>query len=405
MEGSHGTYGGRSVGVDGRADRPIVGLRLDGTGVDNFGSPLASIPDTDNGRWDGDRQFDRAIGPLQFIPQSWERWKRDGDGDGETDPFDIDDAALATAAYLCNYGNHSSWDTWKAAVFGYNHSVDYVNSVKSSFDRIQRVRLPAVETEPRLRPQSPFGTYVPLPQPEEPEEPEEPGEPGEPAPDPPPAAGRRPDHHDHAADHHGPAADHHRATDDDGAAADGRRRGPTVGLNGAMVPDSVRAAFGAEAEPELLAGGAGTTVRCGELVLKPAGEPAEAAWTQHLASLVEPDDDGDPPVRVPPPIATADGRWLVDGWIASRHRAPTARGPPRLAADRRRGEALLPGRDGRRRRPTAPPSPGPPVGPGNAACVGRGDRAAPAGGRGPRRPAATRPSRRHHRTARRRDPR
>jgi len=176
VEGSHGTYGGRSVGVDGRADRPILGLRLDGTGVDNYGSPLASIPDTDRGRWDGDRQFDRAIGPLQFIPQSWERWKRDGDGDGETDPFDIDDAAAATAAYLCNYGNHSSWDTWKAAIFGYNHSVDYVNSVKASLDRIQRVRLPAVPTEPRLRPAGPYGVYVPMPQPEEPEEPEVPGE-------------------------------------------------------------------------------------------------------------------------------------------------------------------------------------------------------------------------------------
>ena len=89
------------------------------------------------------------------------------------DPHDIDDAALSAAAYLCNYGSHRSWDPWKAAVFGYNHSVDYVASVKSSFDRIQALRIPEPDSGTALQSALPSGTYVPLPQPEE-EIPEEP---------------------------------------------------------------------------------------------------------------------------------------------------------------------------------------------------------------------------------------
>ncbi|WP_447407116.1 lytic murein transglycosylase, partial [Clostridium perfringens] len=72
----------------------IRGPALDGDGV-------AAIADTDGGRWDGDTLWDRAVGPMQFIPDTWSRWGADGNGDGAADPNQIDDAALATARYLC----------------------------------------------------------------------------------------------------------------------------------------------------------------------------------------------------------------------------------------------------------------------------------------------------------------
>ena len=34
------------------------------------------------------------MGPLQFLPSTWDRWAADGDGDGVADPQDLDDAAL-----------------------------------------------------------------------------------------------------------------------------------------------------------------------------------------------------------------------------------------------------------------------------------------------------------------------
>ena len=36
--------------------------------------------------------FDRAVGPMQLIPQTWRNWHTDGNGDGVEDPQNIDDA-------------------------------------------------------------------------------------------------------------------------------------------------------------------------------------------------------------------------------------------------------------------------------------------------------------------------
>ena len=69
-------------------------------------------------------------GPLQFIPSTWETFARDGDGDGAADPQDLDDAAAAAAAYLCGTGQDlTTGPGWSAAVYAYNHSAIYVQSV------------------------------------------------------------------------------------------------------------------------------------------------------------------------------------------------------------------------------------------------------------------------------------
>jgi membrane-bound lytic murein transglycosylase B len=91
---------------------------------------VATVHDSDGGRLDGDRVNDRAVGPMQFVPSTWEAWHSDGDGDGVADPQDIDDAALAAARYLCSVGGDlAGVPGWTRAVLGYNASMDYVRAV------------------------------------------------------------------------------------------------------------------------------------------------------------------------------------------------------------------------------------------------------------------------------------
>ena len=56
----------------------------------------------------------------------------DADGDAQRDPQDVDDAALATAVYLCSGQDDLGTDEGRrASVFRYNHSQEYVDLVLS----------------------------------------------------------------------------------------------------------------------------------------------------------------------------------------------------------------------------------------------------------------------------------
>ena len=124
IESRHGTLGGSEVGEDGVVSPRIIGVPLDG------GEGVMAIPDTDGGELDGDDEWDRAVGPMQFIPETWAATARDGDRDGRTDPHQIDDAALTAAAYLCERGGMAADDDdWAGMVFGYNRSSDYLWNV------------------------------------------------------------------------------------------------------------------------------------------------------------------------------------------------------------------------------------------------------------------------------------
>ncbi|GAA2042942.1 hypothetical protein GCM10009819_31830 [Agromyces tropicus] len=122
VESGHGSHGGAELDGNGVARPTIVGPALDGNGV-------AAIHDTDDGLLDGDSTWDRAVGPMQFIPSTWDMWGSDASGDGIADPSQIDDAALAAARYLCASGPMTSAEGWRGAVYSYNHDSDYVDKV------------------------------------------------------------------------------------------------------------------------------------------------------------------------------------------------------------------------------------------------------------------------------------
>lgn len=128
IESDHGRHGGAVLDDSGYSTPAIRGPALDGNGV-------AELGDTDGGSWDGDTRWDRAVGPLQFIPDTWERWGVDGSGDGVADPNQIDDAALAAARYLCASGTMADAASWRAAVFSYNHLDSYVDDVAAVANR------------------------------------------------------------------------------------------------------------------------------------------------------------------------------------------------------------------------------------------------------------------------------
>lgn len=130
VESHHGRYGGSDIGADGRLTPPIVGIPLDG-------SPgVRAIPDTDGGRLDGDPRWDRAVGAMQFLPTTWQRWGVRASGDGQPpDPQNVDDAALAAARYLCaSGGDLSTAAGWWRAIMAYNRSVTYGQNVFSGAD-------------------------------------------------------------------------------------------------------------------------------------------------------------------------------------------------------------------------------------------------------------------------------
>ncbi|NTW42115.1 MAG: transglycosylase SLT domain-containing protein [Cellulomonadaceae bacterium] len=129
VESGHGTHGDSHLDADGRAVPPIVGPALDGEGF----AAIAATP------WStsltGDPTWDHAVGPMQFLPSTWQRSGADGDGDGVADPQDVDDAALAAARYLCAGDRDLATGVgWHAAVLSYNHSDAYVAQVLAIAD-------------------------------------------------------------------------------------------------------------------------------------------------------------------------------------------------------------------------------------------------------------------------------
>jgi hypothetical protein len=123
VESDHGRFAGAVLHADGISTPRVVGIPLNGSGT-------ALIRDTDHGRLDGDTVYDRAVGPMQFIPSTWAGYGVDANGDGVADPFNIFDAAAAAAHYLCVAGGNLTTAAGQTrAVLAYNHDASYVATV------------------------------------------------------------------------------------------------------------------------------------------------------------------------------------------------------------------------------------------------------------------------------------
>ena len=132
VESDHGQFAGAVLHADGVSTPRIIGIALDG-------SRSQDILDTDGGSLDGDPVYDHAVGPMQFIPSTWAIYGTDATGDGVADVFNINDAALGAARYLCAAGGDlRTQDGQVRAVLSYNHSDEYLAQVLALADAYRR---------------------------------------------------------------------------------------------------------------------------------------------------------------------------------------------------------------------------------------------------------------------------
>lgn len=137
VESNHAA--GRTVAANGDITPRIIGPRLDGSGV---GGNTTPFKDSDNGRFDGDTSYDRAVGPMQFLPTTWTGPSgADGNDDGVKDAHNAFDAALGTAVYLCGTGTSDLTDgaQLRKAVLRYNNAGSYADKVISNMRAYERL--------------------------------------------------------------------------------------------------------------------------------------------------------------------------------------------------------------------------------------------------------------------------
>jgi membrane-bound lytic murein transglycosylase B len=146
VESRHGRIDSEhDVAADGDVVPPIRGRALDGSGG------TQTIHDTDEGMLDGDATWDRAMGPLQFIPTTWSELGRDGNGDGEADPDNMYDAAMTAVAHLClrEPGDYTQRHELRRALVAYNASGRYAEDVLDWVERYRTTPLDEVIETPQ----------------------------------------------------------------------------------------------------------------------------------------------------------------------------------------------------------------------------------------------------------------
>lgn len=152
---------GGFVDADGATRERITGPVLNG------GPGVAAIRDTDGGALDGDTTWDRAVGPMQFIPGTWRTYGADGNGDGRADPNNVHDATLAAGRYLCSGGmDLRNGGQLRAALHRYNDSRSYVETVIRWAQAYRDGVLPIPDSDVPLGVPPALAVESPEPQPE-----------------------------------------------------------------------------------------------------------------------------------------------------------------------------------------------------------------------------------------------
>lgn len=92
------------------------------------------------------------------------------------------------------------------------------------------------------------------------------------------------------------------------------------------VPEHVVDLFAASGEAERLTGGQGGSARVGDLVLSPGRDATGTDWLSPVQArlAVRLDERPRRGLRLSLPVPTRDGRWVVDGWAATRFEPGTS---------------------------------------------------------------------------------
>ncbi len=126
VESDHGRIFGGSLAPDGAVAPIVLGPPLDGTGV---GGNTTEMP---AGEWTGqygiEGQWLQAVGPMQFLPNTFEIYGADGNNDGIQDPHNLYDAVAAAANLLCSKTLPEGSDPTDV-ILAYNQSVEYQQNV------------------------------------------------------------------------------------------------------------------------------------------------------------------------------------------------------------------------------------------------------------------------------------
>ena len=77
-----------------------------------------------------------AVGPMQFLPDTWAAYGVDGNGDGHTDAWNLDDALAGATRFLCAHAVMVP-SSREDALFEYNHSRAYVRRVLTRVDELR----------------------------------------------------------------------------------------------------------------------------------------------------------------------------------------------------------------------------------------------------------------------------
>ena len=119
VESDHGRTNGSTLLPSGETSPPIFGPELNGSGA---GGNLTSLPIGQwRGSWGLTGDYQRAIGPMQFLPGTFARYAPDT----TATPHNIGDAARAAASLLCD----GSIADIGMALRRYNNSQAYVDEV------------------------------------------------------------------------------------------------------------------------------------------------------------------------------------------------------------------------------------------------------------------------------------
>ncbi|HET7445393.1 MAG TPA: lytic transglycosylase domain-containing protein [Solirubrobacterales bacterium] len=90
----------------------------------------------------GSKNYMGAMGPGQFLEESWPPFGVDADGNGVKNPYGIPDSIFATANLLHASGAPQNWHD---ALFAYNHAEWYVDEVLAKADELGDLALPTCE--------------------------------------------------------------------------------------------------------------------------------------------------------------------------------------------------------------------------------------------------------------------